>query len=59
MTAMRAHQRYFALEARTARPPELRDDPERPRRGHDEIRRGTQAVLRARLEDARFYWETT
>jgi glycyl-tRNA synthetase beta chain len=57
VTAMRAHQRYFAVEGkdgallpnfimiRSGRGP-----------GEDEIRRGTQAVLRARLEDARFYW---
>jgi glycyl-tRNA synthetase beta chain len=58
VTAMRAHQRYFAVEGtdgallpsfvmiRSGRGP-----------GADEIRRGTQAVLRARLEDARFYWQ--
>jgi glycyl-tRNA synthetase beta chain len=58
VTAMRAHQRYFAVE----RPDGSllgnfvmirsgRGD------GADQVRRGTQAVLRARLEDARFYWE--
>lgn len=58
VTAMRAHQRYFAAEAadgtllgnflmiRSGRG-----------EGADQVRRGTQAVLRARLEDARFYWE--
>jgi glycyl-tRNA synthetase beta chain len=58
VTAMRAHQRYFAVE-----------DPEgrllpffiavRNGRGEgaDQIRKGNEAVLRARLEDARFYWE--
>ncbi len=58
VTAMRAHQRYFAIEApdgsllanfimiRSGRG-----------EGADQVRRGTQAVLRARLEDARFYWE--
>lgn len=58
VTAMRAHQRYFAVE---------RPDGSllgnfimiRSGRGEgaDQVRRGTQAVLRARLEDARFYWE--
>ncbi len=58
VTAMRAHQRYFAVEGkdgallphfimiRSGRGP-----------GVEEIRRGTQIVLRARLEDARFYWD--
>jgi glycyl-tRNA synthetase beta chain len=58
VTAMRAHQRYFAVEG-----------PDGSLLGHfvmirsgrgegaDQVRRGTQAVLRARLEDARFYWE--
>lgn len=58
VTAMRAQQRYFAVEA---------DDHSllahfvmiRSGRGAgaEEIRRGAEAVLRARLEDARFYWE--
>ena len=58
VTAMRAHQRYFAIEGpggallgnfimiRSGRG-----------EGAEQVRRGTQAVLRARLEDARFYWE--
>ena len=57
VTAMRAHQRYFAVEGPGgALLPHFvmmrsgRGD------GAEEIRRGTQAVLRARLEDARFYW---
>ncbi|HKO21625.1 MAG TPA: glycine--tRNA ligase subunit beta [Candidatus Eisenbacteria bacterium] len=57
VASMRAHQRYFAVERpdgtllpnfvmiRSGRGP-----------GAEEIRRGTQIVLRARLEDARFYW---
>lgn len=58
VTAMRAHQRYFAVE---------RSDGAllphfvmiRSGRGGDtsEIRRGSERVLRARLDDARFYWE--
>jgi len=57
VASMRAHQRYFAVERpdgallpnfvmiRSGRGP-----------GAEEIRRGTEIVLRARLEDARFYW---
>jgi glycyl-tRNA synthetase beta chain len=56
--AMRAHQRFFAVEAgdgvilgqfvmiRSGRGG-----------GAEEIRRGAENVLRARLEDARFYWD--
>jgi len=58
VTAMRAHQRYFAIERPDGSLLENfimirsgRGD------GADQVRRGTQAVLRARLEDARFYWE--
>jgi len=58
VTAMRAHQRYFAVEGDGgALLPHFvmirsgRGD------GAEQIRRGTEIVLRARLEDARFYWE--
>jgi glycyl-tRNA synthetase beta chain len=59
VTALREHQRFFAIEntngdllpafvaARNG------DD-----RGLDVVRRGSEDVLTARLEDARFYWET-
>jgi glycyl-tRNA synthetase beta chain len=58
VTAMRAHQRYFALEAKDGSLlPSFVMIRSGRGEGHDEIRRGTQAVLRARLEDARFYWE--
>ncbi len=63
-TAMRAHQRYFAVEAAggkgllnhflcVANGPLGGDD------GLDlaRVRGGHERVLRARLEDARFYWE--
>jgi glycyl-tRNA synthetase beta chain len=58
VTAMRAHQRYFAVE-RTDRSLLPNFVMMRSGRGDgaDEIRRGTEIVLRARLEDARFYWE--
>jgi glycyl-tRNA synthetase beta chain len=58
VTAMRAHQRYFALEDKDGSLlPNFVMIRSGRGEGHDEIRRGTQAVLRARLEDARFYWE--
>jgi glycyl-tRNA synthetase beta chain len=59
VTALREHQRFFAVESPGG---ELKpafvavrngDD-----RGLDAVRRGNQDVLAARLEDARFYWET-
>ena len=58
VTAMKAHQRYFALERpdRSLLPNFVMIRSGRGE-GADQIRRGTQAVLRARLEDARFYWE--
>lgn len=58
VTAMRAHQRYFAVEGGdgTLRPRFLAVRNGRGE-GADRIRRGNEAVLRARLEDARFYWE--
>jgi glycyl-tRNA synthetase beta chain len=58
VTAMRAHQRYFALETPDGSLlPSFVMIRSGKGEGHDEIRRGTQAVLRARLEDARFYWQ--
>lgn len=57
VTAMRAHQRYFAVEGNDgALLPNFIMIRSGRGEGQDEIRRGTQAVLRARLEDARFYW---
>ncbi len=61
ITAMKQHQRYFAV----LHP----DDPERllpyfvavinnPKADPDLVRRGLEEVLVARLEDARFYFET-
>lgn len=59
VTALRAHQRYFAVTAadgRTLLPHFLtaRDGGEREL---DVVRRGNERVLRARLADALFYWE--
>lgn len=58
VTAMRAHQRYFAVEDEqgTLLPHFLAIRNGRGE-GTDAIRRGNEIVLRARLEDARFYWE--
>jgi glycyl-tRNA synthetase beta chain len=58
VTAMRAHQRYFAVEGRDgALLPHFVMIRSGRGAGAEEIRRGTEAVLKARLEDARFYWE--
>ncbi len=58
VTAMRAQQRYFAIEAgRGDLLPHFIMMRNGRGEGVEEIRRGTEIVLRARLEDARFYWE--
>ena len=58
VTAMRAHQRYFAIEGTTGKLlPHFVAIRNGRGEGVDSIRRGFEAVLRARLEDARFYWE--
>ena len=61
ITALREHQKFFAV-AQQAAPGELlphfvavRDG---EARGLDAVRRGNEAVLNARLEDAEFYWRT-
>jgi glycyl-tRNA synthetase beta chain len=59
VTALREHQRFFAVEDAAGHLMPLfiavrnGDD-----RGLDGVRRGNEGVLIARLEDARFYWET-
>jgi glycyl-tRNA synthetase beta chain len=57
--ALREHQRFFAVEDTqgSLRPcfVAVRNGEER---GLDVIRKGNEGVLVARLEDARFYWET-
>ena len=59
VTALREHQRFFAVEREdgTLLPCfiAVRNGDER---GLDVIRRGNEGVLIARLEDAKFYWET-
>jgi glycyl-tRNA synthetase beta chain len=58
ITAMRAHQRYFAMEGEGGKLlPRFVAIRNGRGEGQDSIRRGFEAVLRARLEDARFYWE--
>ena len=58
VTAMRAHQRYFAVEREDgALLPSYVAVRNGRGEGTESIRRGTEMVLRARLEDARFYWE--
>jgi len=59
VTALREHQRYFAVEDASGR---LLPAFVGVRNGDDRnlsaIAEGNAAVLRARLEDARFYWDT-
>lgn len=58
VTAMRAHQRYFAVEGSDGSLlPHFVMIRSGRGEGAERIRRGTELVLRARLEDARFYWE--
>ena len=58
VTAMRAHQRYFAIEAKSGKLlPHFVAIRNGRGEGAESIRRGFESVLRARLEDARFYWE--
>jgi glycyl-tRNA synthetase beta chain len=58
VTAMRAHQRYFSIEGKDgALLPHFVMIRSGRGGGAEEIRRGAEIVLRARLEDARFYWE--
>ncbi len=57
VVAMRSHQRYLALaDARGSLSPRFVTFTDGPVRGPDEVIRGNQRVLRARLEDAEFYW---
>lgn len=57
VTAMRAHQRYVALaDSRGALVPRFVTFTDGPVKGVAEVVRGNERVLRARLEDAEFYW---
>ncbi len=58
ITAMRAHQRYFAMAGTDGKLlPRFVAIRNGRGEGAESIRKGFEAVLRARLEDARFYWE--
>ena len=57
VVAMRSHQRYIAMtDDRGALVPSFFTFTDGPVRGADEVVRGNERVLRARLEDAEFYW---
>lgn len=57
VVAMRSHQRYLALADHEGRlVPRFVTFTDGPVKGPDEVIRGNQRVLRARLEDAEFYW---
>ena len=57
-TAMKAHQRYLALRAKGKRlVPFFLTFTEGDRSSAAVVRAGTERVLRARLEDALFYWK--
>lgn len=59
VTALREHQRFFAVERPDGRLlPAFVAARNGDERGLSQVRRGNQDVLTARLEDARFYWET-
>lgn len=56
-TAMRAHQRYLALVTSRGRlAPRFVTFTDGPVGSPAQVRRGNERVLRARLEDAAFYW---
>ncbi len=58
VTAMKAHQRYFALQGEDGSlVPKFIAFMEGKLEGGDQIRKGNEKVLRARLEDAYFYWQ--
>lgn len=57
VTAMRANQRYVALaDARGTLVPRFVTFTDGPVKGAADVVRGNERVLRARLEDAEFYW---
>ncbi len=59
VTALREHQRFFAVEDAAGRLlPTFLAVRNGDERALGRVRKGNQDVLTARLEDARFYWET-
>jgi len=58
ITAMREHQRYFAVEDDSGKlMPFFITMRNGGNEGEEVVRKGNERVLRARLDDARFYWE--
>jgi glycyl-tRNA synthetase beta chain len=58
VTAMREHQRYFAVEDHSGKlMPHFITARNGGSDGEENIRTGNERVLKARLDDARFYWE--
>ena len=58
VASMRAHQRYFPVEGESGKLlPHFVAIRNGRGEGAESIRRGNETVLRARLEDARFYWQ--
>ncbi len=59
VTAMRAHQRYFSVEDASGRLlPHFVTFRDGGERGLQNVVEGNERVLRARLADAAFYWDT-
>lgn len=59
VTALREHQRFFSVEdANGGLLPAFLAVRNGDERGLDNVRKGNQDVLVARLDDARFYWDT-
>jgi glycyl-tRNA synthetase beta chain len=58
ITAMRSHQRYFSIKDGSGRLlPRFLTFRDGGDHGLDDIRRGNERVLKARLADASFYWD--
>jgi glycyl-tRNA synthetase beta chain len=58
VAAMKEHQAYFPVRGAEGRLlPRFITVSDRTAEQEDEVRRGNECVLMARLEDARFYWE--
>ena len=59
ITVMRHHQKYFSVEDEEGRlAPQFVAVMNIPSDPHGFVRRGNERVLRARFNDARFFWET-
>jgi glycyl-tRNA synthetase beta chain len=58
ITAMRSHQRYFGVETDTTLLPSFITFRDGGTQGLAQVVAGNERVLRARLADARFYWDS-